>query len=186
MFCVAKRHKVNLFPPQIFQNSSCQKNLPKHLYPPFPNGILKHWLPVFSKVTIKIDSEMQGFFCRKCSTLINTCGMVSPLAHMQREWLERKFDVHESPQPWQRRGCSLTFTFSPFSISISLSSPMVNSFFSTLEPVVTVILNFFPSCTISEMLLMSLPFWIWSSGSPAQEQEPLSEQWSHLWADCCC
>lgn len=109
--------------------------------------------------------------------------MISPLA--QRERLERKFNIPDPPWPWQRRGCSLTFTFCPFISSISLSSPTVNWFLITLEPVVTVIVNFFPSCTISETLLRSLPFWIWSSGSPAQEQETLSEQWSHLWVDCC-
>lgn len=174
------------FPPHIFQNSSCQKFLPKHLYSPFPNGTLKHWFLVFSKITIEIDSEIQGFFCRKGSALINTCGMVSPFTHMQSEWLEKKLNVPEPPWPRQRRGCSLTFAFSPFSISISLSSPRVNWFFITLEPAFMVTMNFFPSCTISETLLRSLPFWIWSSGSPAQEQETLSARWSHLWANCCC
>lgn len=109
-----------------------------------------------------------------------------PLAQVQGVWLERKFNAPGPLQPWQKRSWPLTLTFSPVSISISHSSPIVNSLCSTLEPVVTVILNFFPSCTISEMLLMSLPFWIWSSGSPAQEQETLDGPWSYQWVDCCC
>lgn len=67
MFHVATLQKVNPFPSQIFQTFCCQKNLSKHLYPPFPNGLFKHWLPVFSKLAIKIALEMQGFICRSAA-----------------------------------------------------------------------------------------------------------------------
>lgn len=113
--------------------------------------------------------------CSPCVSF-NTHNLVTPFAQVQREWLERVLNV---PEPWQRRSSSPTLTFSPDSNSSSHSSPMVNSWCITLEPAVTVILNFFPSCTISEMLLMSFPFWISSSGSPAQEQETLNQPWSH-------
>lgn len=51
-------------------------------------------------MTIKIDSEIQSFFCTKCNELVNTSGMVGPFAHMQREWLERKCNIPEPPWPW--------------------------------------------------------------------------------------
>lgn len=99
--------------------------------------------------------------------------------------------IYEMQCPWtpqlgQRGSWWLTLAFSPVSSSISHSSPMVNSLVITLEPVVTVILNLFPFCTISEILLMSLPFWIWSSGSPVQEQEMLGRPLSCHWVNCCC
>ena len=63
-------------------------------------------------------------------------------------------------------GAPPTLTFSPVRVSISHSSPKVNSFWTTLDPVVMVNLKCFPFCTISDVPLMSFPFWMSSSGRP--------------------
>lgn len=63
---------------------------------------------------------------------------------------------------------SVTLTFSPVSVSMSASCPMVKALVRTLAPVVTVTLKWSPFCSISETLLMSLPFSIKSSGRPEE------------------
>lgn len=64
------------------------------------------------------------------------------------------------------RGASPTLTFSPVMLSISDSSPKVNSLCIALGSEVMVNLKCFPFCTNSISPLTSLPFWIRSSGSP--------------------
>lgn len=59
-----------------------------------------------------------------------------------------------------------TLIFSPVMVSSSASFPMVKLLTRTFEPVVTVTLKSSPFSSISEILLMSLPFWMSSSGRP--------------------
>lgn len=60
----------------------------------------------------------------------------------------------------------LTLIFSPVIVSTSHSCPIVKAWTITLLPVVIVTLKLSPFCSISETLLMSLPFSIRSSGRP--------------------
>lgn len=69
----------------------------------------------------------------------------------------------------------LTLTFSPVTVSSSASFPMVKVLTRTCAPVVMVTLKLSPFSSISEMLLMSLPFWIKSSGRPKEEGYSLLE-----------
>lgn len=60
--------------------------------------------------------------------------------------------------------------------SSSHSSPKVNSFWITLDPVVMVSLKWFPFCTISDTPLMSFPFWMRSSGRPSRNHLRIRDQ----------
>lgn len=65
--------------------------------------------------------------------------------------------------------CRLTLIFSPVRASSSDSFPMVKLLTRTFEPVVMVTLKSSPFSSISETLFMSLPFWMSSSGRPAEK-----------------
>lgn len=69
-----------------------------------------------------------------------------------------------------------TLIFSPVTVSSSASFPMVKLLTRTFEPVVTVTLKSSPFSSISEILLMSLPFWMSSSGRPKMFKK---------WGQCC-
>ena len=76
--------------------------------------------------------------------------------------------------PQVKRWFWLTLIFSPVTVSSSASCPMVKVLTRTFDPVVTVTLKLSPVSSISEMLLISLPFWMRSSGRPKTESNQLA------------